>query len=75
MRIRATTRRRSYYALPRKYGGIIERAVVNFHGLSMLRGVDPAIHSRITTAWGRWERGLGRTPTAHDITQFSYRID
>jgi len=64
-----------HHALPQKYGGIMERAGVNIHDPSLLRGVDPSIHSKITTAWGRWERGLGRTPTAHDVTQFSYRID
>ena len=64
-----------HHALPQKYAGIMERAGVNIHDPSLLRGVDPAIHSKITTAWGRWERGLGRTPTAHDITQFSCRID
>lgn len=64
-----------HHALPQEYAGTMQDVGVNIHAPSMLRGVDPAIHSKITTAWGRWERGLGRTPTADDITRFSYQID
>lgn len=74
-RIQATTRRRSDHALRQKYAGIMEPVWVDMDGLSMLRGVDPAISSRITTAWGRCGRGLRRKATARVTTQVSYRID
>ncbi|MEQ7011006.1 hypothetical protein ABN028_32970 [Actinopolymorpha sp. B17G11] len=65
-----------HHALPQRYAGIMERVGVNIHDPSMLRGVDPAVHTKITTEWGRWHRGLGgRMPTAQEITLFSYRID
>ncbi len=65
-----------HHALPQRYESIMQRVGVNIHENQFLRGVDPTIHSQITTAWGRWHRGLGgRMPTAQEITNFSYRID
>jgi RHS repeat-associated protein len=64
-----------HHALPQKYASTMQGVKVNIHENYLLRGVDPKVHSRITTEWGRWERGLGRAPTADEITNFSYVID
>ncbi|HLF41931.1 MAG TPA: hypothetical protein VJA46_00230 [Acidimicrobiia bacterium] len=54
----------------------MQRVGVNIDENQFLRGVDPTIHTQITTSWGPWHRGLGgRIPTAQEITNFSYRID
>jgi hypothetical protein len=37
--------------------------------------VDPKIHSKITTEWGRWERALGHTPSADEIIKFAQSIE
>jgi len=65
-----------HHALPQRYESIMRLRGINIHETVFLRGVDPTIHSKITTAWGRWHRGLGgRMPTSQEIVQFSYRID
>jgi hypothetical protein len=65
-----------HHALPQKYDSIMQQAGINIHENQFLRGVDATIHrTQITPAWTRWERSLGRTPTAQEITNFSYTID
>jgi hypothetical protein len=64
-----------HHAIPQKYEKLFKRLGVNVHDNYMLRGVDPKIHSQITTEWARWERSLGRAPTVDEVTQFSYVID
>lgn len=48
---------------------------INIHEVKYLRGVDPKIHSKITTEWARWEKRLGRTPTAKEIIDFAKQMD
>ena len=64
-----------HHTLPQKYDDIMKKAGINIHETQYLRGVDPAIHSKITTAWTKWEKSLGRTPTAQDVQNFAKEID
>jgi hypothetical protein len=64
-----------HHSLPQKFEAIMKRAGINIHELKYLRGVDPKIHSKITTEWGRWERRLGHKPTADEIIRFAQQIE
>ena len=64
-----------HHSLPQKYADTMKQAGINIHENQYLRGVDPAIHSKITNEWQRWGRNLGRTPTAQDIIDFAQQID
>ncbi|GFN32160.1 hypothetical protein PCURB6_24200 [Paenibacillus curdlanolyticus] len=64
-----------HHTLPQKYESIMKDAGINIHETQYLRGVDPSIHSKITTAWTKWEKSLGRTPTAREIQDFAKEID
>ena len=48
---------------------------INIHELQYLKGIDPNMHSKITTEWRKWEKALGRTPTADDVIDFVKKID
>ncbi|MFC0864196.1 polymorphic toxin-type HINT domain-containing protein, partial [Sphaerimonospora cavernae] len=64
-----------HHSLPQKYEETMWEAGVNIHENQFLRGVDPGIHSKITTEWRRWERKLGHKPTASEIIRFARYID
>jgi hypothetical protein len=64
-----------HHSLPQKFEDIMKRAGINIHDMKYLRGVDPKIHSKITTEWGRWERALGHKPTSDEIIKFAQSIE
>ncbi|MED4905638.1 T7SS effector LXG polymorphic toxin [Parageobacillus thermoglucosidasius] len=64
-----------HHSLPQKYEKIMKEVGINIHEVKYLRGVDPKIHSKITTEWARWEKRLGRTPTAKEIIDFAKQMD
>jgi hypothetical protein len=64
-----------HHALPQKFEALMKRAGINIHENKYLRGVDPKIHSKITTEWGRWERALGHKPTAAEVQTFARQIE
>jgi hypothetical protein len=64
-----------HHSLPQKFEAIMTKAGVNIHENKFLRGVDPKIHSKITTEWGRWERALGHKPKADEIIKFAKQMD
>ena len=64
-----------HHSLPQKFEAIMKRAGINIHDMKYLRGVDPKIHSKITTEWGRWERALGHKPTSDEIIKFAQSIE
>src|SRR6185436_8397465 len=64
-----------HHSLPQKFEATMKRAGINIHEMKYLRGVDPKVHSKITTEWGRWERKLGHKPTADEIMKFALQIE
>ncbi|WP_042230006.1 polymorphic toxin-type HINT domain-containing protein [Paenibacillus popilliae] len=64
-----------HHTLPQKYVGIMKSAGINIHEVKYLRGVDPKVHSKITNEWTKWDKSLGRTPTAQEIRNFAKQID
>lgn len=52
----------------------MKKSGINEHELKYLRGVDSKIHSKITTEWTKWDKTLGRIPTAQDVINFSKQI-
>jgi hypothetical protein len=64
-----------HHALPQKYEGIMRQVGVNIHERPFLRGVNRTIHTSITNEWSNWERQLGPSPSADEVTRFSYYID
>lgn len=53
----------------------MKSAGINIHEVDYLKGVDPKIHSKITTEWTKQDKSLGRTPTAQDVIDFAKVID
>jgi len=64
-----------HHTLPQKYDDIMKSAGTNIHEVQYLKGIDPKIHSKITTEWGKWDKTLGRTPTADDVINFAKTIN
>jgi Pretoxin HINT domain len=64
-----------HHSIPQKFEETMRRAGVNIHENAYLRGVPSEIHPRITADWIKWERNLGRTPTADEIIKFQRIID
>ncbi len=64
-----------HHSLPQKYENILNDTRINIHETQYLRGIDPTIHSKITNEWTKWDKSLGRTPTAQEIINFSKQID
>ncbi|WP_300380880.1 hypothetical protein [Clostridium sp.] len=64
-----------HHTLPQKYESIIKGKGINIHDIDYLKGVDSKIHSKITTEWMKWDKSLGRTPTAQEVIDFSKQID
>jgi hypothetical protein len=72
----ASTDLRVHHTLPQKYERLLWRERgINVHETRFLRGVEETIHKQITRSWERWERHLGRTPTADDILKFAKEIE
>ena len=64
-----------HHTLPQKYQEILNDTGINIHETQYLEGIDPAVHSKITSEWASWEKSLGRTPTAEEVIDFAKQID
>jgi len=64
-----------HHTLPQKYEEILNASGKNIHETQYLEGIDPKVHSKITSEWTRWEKSLGRTPTAEEVIDFAKQID
>jgi len=64
-----------HHSLPQKYEATMSKAGVNIHNPFRLQGVDPQTHQAITREWARWDRDLGRQPSAQEVIQFKEAID
>jgi hypothetical protein len=64
-----------HHSLPQKYEATMSQAGVNIHNPFRLQGVDPQTHQAITRDWSRWDRELGRPPSAAEVMQFKQTID
>ncbi|HMM21087.1 MAG TPA: hypothetical protein PKA10_10135 [Selenomonadales bacterium] len=64
-----------HHTLPQKYQEILNGKGINIHETKYLEGIDPDIHRLVTKEWQRWEKSLGRTPTAEEVIDFAKQID
>ncbi len=64
-----------HHTLPQKYKDILKAADINIHDARYLEGIDPKIHSKITTEWAKWDKSLGHIPTTYEISKFAKVIE
>ena len=64
-----------HHTLPQKFESVLSKAGINIHEVKYLKGIDPKMHTKITNEWTKWEKNLGRTPTAKEIQNFSETIN
>ena len=64
-----------HHSLPQRYRELFSDQGIDINDLQFLRGIDPAIHSKITTEWGRFHKLHGGDPTAASIAEFAKKID
>lgn len=64
-----------HHSIPQKYQQSFADLGIDVGDIQFLRGVDPKIHSRITTEWGRFDARFGGNPSPADVARFSKHID
>src|SRR5258705_6583377 len=64
-----------HHTLFQKYEADFAARGINIHEPRFLRGVDPKVHSRITTSVSRLERTLGRRLTVDEILDLVVKFD
>jgi len=64
-----------HHSIPQKYQQSFADLGIDVGDMQFLRGVDPKIHSRITTEWGRFDARFGGNPSPADVSRFSKQID
>lgn len=64
-----------HHTLFQKYEAEFAARGVNIHEMRFLRGVDPKVHSRITTATAKLERELGRRLTVDEVLDLAIKTD
>ena len=64
-----------HHTLPQKYVTIMKNVGSNIHEVEYLKGIDVETHKLITKEWMKWDKALGKTPTAQDVIDFTKQID